>query len=729
MKKIQTLVSVGCAMAILATDAAAQMLEEVVVTARKREESLQETPISVMAFGGDDLAQQNVVDLQGLDVKLPNVAIGGAGGLGGTNAAFYVRGIGTSRNAVNQESAVALYVDDAYYGRSDGAILAVMDVAQIEVSRGPQGTLFGRSATAGAIRYITNKPNYEALEGKVEATLGSESKRDLKGVLNIPLSDTAAVRITAATLNQDGHVDGFFTGKDYGDVNTDMVRAYFGWQANDALEVLASIDYTRMDTNGGASILLDRNTATNPVVANEAALGFDIGTLPLGDFDTSFQTGDNFYDSENLGLGLVFNLALSDNLDFKSSTNWREVDIEGGYDTDGTHAILFDQTPFERDLEMFSQEFQLSGSTEMLNWVAGVFYYDEESSEQRLAGTGHTGNPFIGLTNTRITDPYEVESIAVFGQGTFSLSDNWSITAGLRYTRDDKSIVADELNVAGISKLAALGGAVDRDETWSAISGRLSLEWQATDDIFIFGSFARGFRAGGFNDRVRNNLPNNHFGITDFDEEILDMFELGMRSELFDNRLRLNLTAFYGEFTDMQITTLIPGTNRAVVTNAGESEIQGLEGEVIWAINDIFTLDGTFGIMDAEYTKLNAGVTGISLDSDFGRAPETSFSLGFEADFGAVVARVDYGWKDDFRLVEAPDAAALIQDSYGLLSANLRYQPEDAAWSITLFGTNLNDEEYLVSGLSLLGARQPGIAQGEPGRFREFGVTFAWEFE
>jgi iron complex outermembrane receptor protein len=726
MKKIFTMVPMVCAISMLTVDATAAQLEEVVVTARKREESLQETPISVMSFGGQALDSQNVADLKGLDMKLPNVAIGGSGGLGGTNAAFYVRGIGTSRNAVNQESAVALYVDDAYYGRSDGAILSVLDVASIEVLRGPQGTLFGRSATAGAMRYITNKPIYEELEGKIELNYGSENKKDLKGVLNVPLSDNTALRLTAATLNQDGHVDGFFTGKDYGDVNTDMVRGYFGWQASDTLEVLATADYTRMDNNGSPSILLDRNTTTNPVVAGEAALGFDIGTLPLGDFDTSYQTGNNFYESDNIGLGLVINWALNEQIDVKSSTNWREVDLEGGYDTDGTHAILFDQTPYERDLEMFSQELQLSGMTDSTNWIAGIFYYSEESSERRLAATGHPGNPFIGLTNTRFTAPYEVESFALFGQSTFDINEAWSVTAGMRYTKDDKSIVADELNVLGESKLA--DGPVERDESWSAFSGRISLEWQMAEDVFVFGSYARGFRAGGFNDRIRTNLPDAHFGITDFDEEILDMYELGVRSELFDNQLRLNLTAFYGEFTDMQITTLIPGSNRAVITNAGEAEISGIEGEFTWAINDNFALNGTLGLMDAEYTQLNANVVSVTKDSDFGRAPDLSYSLGLEADYDIIVARIDYGWKDDFGLVEAPDSAVIVQESYGLLSANVRYQPENTSWNISVYGTNLTDEEYLVSGISLLGNGEPGVAQGEPGRFREFGVKFGWEF-
>jgi iron complex outermembrane receptor protein len=700
-------------------NAAEFALEEVVVTARKREESLQETPISVMAFGGDSLEQQNVSNITAMDVKMPNVAIGGSGGLGGSNAAFYVRGIGTSRNAVNQESAVALYVDDGYYGRSDGALLSVMDVEKIEVSRGPQGTLFGRSATAGAIRYITAKPSDE-LEGKVQATLGSENRRDLKGMVNIPLSDEVALRLVGATLNQDGHVESAYDSTDYGDVNSDLVRAYLRWDASENVEVLLSADYTTMDTNGGASILLGVNPNA-PFVVGEAAAGFDATTLPTGDYDTSYQTAKNFNKTDNTGTNLTINWDLTEDIALKAATSYRDIDVEGAYDTDGTHASLFEQE-YERDITMFSQEFNLSGVSldGKLSWVTGLFYYDEKASDVRLVPTTVNSRD---RSNTRIVDPIEVQSWAVFGQGTYDLNDAWSVTLGLRYTEDEKEISANELNADGAEKVET----VNRSQTWDAITGRLSLEWQVQEDIFLFSSFARGFRSGGFNDRIRTNLPDNHFGITEFDEEILDMVEIGVRSELLDRRLRLNATAFFGEYTDMQLGSIIPGTNRTVVQNAGESEIKGIEAELMFALTETLTVDATFGYLDTEYVQLDDVVTAMTTDSDFPRAPELSFSIGLEADFDTLIARLDYGWKDDFRTVEA-DNDYVIQDAYGLLNLNLTYQPDNADWSLSVFGTNLTDEEYLVSGLNLDAGKPLGVIQGEPGRFREFGVKLDYQF-
>ncbi|NIB42988.1 TonB-dependent receptor [Pseudomaricurvus alkylphenolicus] len=692
-------------------------LEEVVVTARKRVESLQETPLSVMAMDEQALEQQNVADLKGLEMKMPNVAAGGSGGLGGSNAAFFVRGIGTDRNAVNQETAIALYVDDAYYGRTDGALLSVLDVAQVEVARGPQGTLFGRSATGGAIRYITQKPT-EEFEGKLQATLGSENRRDLKAVVNVPLNDNAAARLTAATLNQDGHVEGVFTGQDYGDVNSDLIRGYLRWDINESLELLFSADYTHMDTNGGASVILGVNEQA-PFVRGEAAVGFDATRLPTGDFEKSYSTGQNFYESDNTGANLTLNWALDDKLELKSSTSVRRIDIEGAYDTDGTDAVLFEQV-FERDIDMFSQEFQLSGAGEGLNWVAGLFYYREEASDVRDVLT--TTNS-VNRTSTRIVDPYEVESLAAFGQATLDLSERWSVTTGLRYTYDDKSIQANELRASGAPRVDQ---DVDNDDTWSALSGRVSLEFQAADDIFLFASAARGFRSGGFNDRIRTDLgPENNYGITSFDEESLDMFELGIRSELFDHRLRLNLTAFFGEYTDMQISSILPGTTRNVIQNVGESELSGIEGEFTFVLNDVLTVDGAVGYLDAEYTDIATENAAVGTDSDFARAPQWSYSIGLTAEWEAISARVDYGWKDDFRSV-IPDANFIQQDAYGLLSVNISYAPESEPWKLSLFGTNLTDEEYLVSGIAV--NNPVGMAQIEPGRFREFGVKFDWEF-
>ena len=718
---------------------ASAQVDEIIVTARKKAESLQKTPISVVAMSAEKLEAQSVGDLTNLDVKFPNVGIGGSGGLGGSNAAFFIRGIGADRNAVNQETAVALYVDDAYYGRTDGALLSVLDVEQIEISRGPQGTLFGRGATAGAIRYITKKPK-DFFEASLQGIAGSFSRVDVKAMINVPLGETAALRVSAASLNRDGHVIGAFTGRDYGNENSKLVRGALRWNLSDRLEVLASVDHTSLDNNGVAAVAVEVFSGAPFYAAEAAAVAtpFTGSAAQLSDFGTSYATGDNFLDSSNTGANFTLTYDISDNISFKSASTYRDINVKGAYDGDGMPFDLFEQN-FVRDITMYSQELQLSGDTENVDWLAGLFYYNENASDIREVGL--TSNAGPNRTGTRIINPYTVESYAAFGQATINLSEQFSVTGGIRYTQDDKSIAADELRGNGVSRLVGLadpnnpsqtlatGDFVTRSDSWNAISGRFSLEYQASDDMFLFGSFARGYRSGGFNDRIRTDTGTaNFYGVTPFDEETLDMFELGMRNEFWDNRARFNLTAFLGKYNNMQIPAILPGTTRTVVQNVGKSEIKGIEGELAFAVTDNFTLDGAFGVLDAKYTELNSTAARIAVttDSEFGRAPDFSYTVGATYENGPWMFRADYGWQDDYRLL-TPDANTIIQESYGLLSAKVSYGPKDARWKVSVFGTNIGDEDYAISGLKV--SNPLGFAAIQPGRPAELGVTLDLNFD
>ena len=714
------------------------ILEEVVVTARKRAENLQETPLSVMAFTGEDLEKQNINNITDLAIKMPNVNIGGSGGLGNSNADFNIRGLGNGRNAITREPAVALYIDDVYYGRSDGALLNVVDVERIEVLRGPQGTLFGRNATGGAIRYVTAKPAHE-FEGKAQLTGGSYSRIDFKGMVNLPLSEVAALRLSGAVLTRDGFIDNVAGGKDPGDINNKVLRGQFRWDATPDLEALATADYSKTKTNGAASILVGIVKATPPAPpfsrgppgagffpALEAiAAGLDASTIPLNDFENTRASAANFNNTESIGLGLTLTWDIGP-VTLKSVTAYRDIDIHLAYDTDGTFASLFEQNAM-RDLKMVSQEIQASGFAfdDRLDYVLGFFFYDEESSDIRDVRNGFNVS---GNTDTRVVDPTEVKSYAGFAQGTFDLTDRFSITGGLRITHDKKSIFADELR-NGVSRF----GSATNEDKWTRLTGRISGEYRVTDDIFVFTSFARGFRAGGIDDRIRNGRLNK--AILPYDEEILDTVEAGVRSELFDNKIRLNLTAFYGNLKDVQFSALVPNTAPplAITQNGAKADIQGLEGEFIYLVNEFISIDGSFGLLDAEYKKLDPGINAITLDSEFPRAPDFSYALGAEMDIpmsaGNIFARLDWGWKDSYWYTDSDSTAGEIaQDSYGLLSARLSYEPDNSNWRVIFFATNLTDKEYGLGGLDLRRGTPLGMAQVEPGRPREFGGTVEYRF-
>jgi iron complex outermembrane receptor protein len=715
--------TLGC-FAALATgplDASAQQTapveatrdDEIVVTARRREESLQSTPISVATLNAEQLETRNVANLVDLSISLPNVDIGGSGGLGSANGQFFIRGFGASRNAVTQEPAVALYVDDTYIARSDGALLDVVDVERVEVLRGPQGTLFGRNSTGGAVRYITRKPSNE-FETELHLAAGDFDRLDVRGLINIPITDNLAARITAASLQRDGHVvrpDGLVLG----DQNSDALRVYVRWAPTPSVEVLFNADYSTIDTNGPASVLIGYNPAQQFVV-QEANAGFAITSNMVGDYSRSFGTFANFLDSETIGYGVTVNWDLGTTT-LRSISSYRGSDVSLSYDTDASPASLFEQIS-DRDLKQFSQELQLSGQTfnQRLDWIAGIYYLDEDAFDFRPVRL--TANSTPNRSNTRIADA-STTSTAIFGQGTFHLTPAWAATLGVRRTRDEKAIDASELSATG-----ALVGAATNEATFEETTGLLSLEYQAMDDLFFYTSYSRGFRSGGFNDRIRTNIPNN--GITPYGSETLDSYEVGMRSDWFDHDLRFNLTYFYSTFEDIQLSSVVPGSAppRTLTDNAGEAEVQGIEGDFRARLGDSFSIDGSFAWLDAHYTSIAPGVTSATLNSEFGRAPEYSYAIGAQymtdlAHAGRVTARIDWGWKDDLRLTEG-DANDITQPAYGLLSSQLRYEAEDGRWSVALFGTNLTDEEYAIGGLDLVG--ELGIAQVEPGRPREWGI-------
>jgi iron complex outermembrane receptor protein len=697
-------------------------IEKIVVTSRKRVENIQETPLSVIAMGAETLEMQNVDNIVDLNTKLPNASIGGSGGLGGSNAVFSIRGLGSARNAVTQEQPVALYIDDAYYGRSDGALLSVLDVERIEVLRGPQGTLFGRNATGGAIRYITKKPG-DDFEAKVSVNVGSFNRVNIAGDVNLPISDTSSLKLTAANTTSDGYVKNKAGGKDPGNEDTSIFRAQFLTNPSDKVEILFTGDYSKTSTNGAPSVTL----AVNPnaaLVGQEAAAGFDATQVPVDDYFETYATGLNFFDSESFGGSLTINWEL-DNFDFLSSTNYRDLDISLAYDTDGTPASLFEQIAV-RDITMFSQEFRLSGSTdnEVIDWTAGVFYYKEEASDIRDVFTTMNARPLSASNNrgtTRIVNPVETTSIAIFGQLSWNITDRFSLTSGLRYTEDEKDIFASEISLASNTTTSATA-----NNTWNAVTGRLSAEYQAEDDIFLFASLSRGYRAGSFNDRIRSTLPNN--GIAPYDEEILDNLEAGIRSDLLDGILRLNLTAFYSDYQDLQLTSTVPNSVplRTLVVNSGDAKIKGLEGEIVWLATDNLRFDAAFGFLDFEFTKVGADVTQITINSEAARAPKFSYTIGaqynYELENAELQIRTDYGWKDDYKTI-VDESLQIVQESFGLLGLNVSYITEN--WKVSLYGRNLTGEEYAQGGIGFVesGGAQ-GFDQVEPGRPREFGISF-----
>ena len=694
-------------------------LKVIQVTARRITENLQETPVSVVSFGAESLETRNISDLTNLSAQVPGVNIGAGGGLGGNNSAFFIRGLGSNRNAVNQESAVALYVDDFYYGRSDGALLGVVDVENIEILRGPQGTLFGRNATAGAIRYITKKPEFGEIFSKIKVDFGTDNKRNITASTNQEVGDDTAISLLAASLNQDGFVENAI-GQELGEKGTNLFRGYLRTQATNDLEILAQVIYSKTDSNGGVSQALNIDPDSRKILS-----------LASGDWNKSLSILDAFLESENTALGLTFNYALNDNTDLKWVTTYSTVETKANFDFDGLGATFFDQKDLDRNTDSYSMELQLLGAEDDLNWMTGLFYYGEESDDYRLQGS-----------NVRQTVNHDLSSLGIFGQVGYALTDQFGITAGLRYTKDDKDAAYREGRVQGdgsilYNEIQADGSMIpasapvtgntifSNEDSWGSVSGKFALEYQSTEDLFFFASYSHGYRAGGINDRPRYNDVSINYGITTFDEETLDVFELGMRSEWMDNRLRLNLTYYFQDMKDLQFSFALGDTTARAVGNAAEAEVQGLEGEITFQVSENLILDSNFGLMDSEITSADAS-SSITVGDSLAQSPELKYNIGgtyyIVLDKADVSIRVDYSYQDE-TYSELVFSNRVIIEDHSLVGFNINYTPAHGEWNASVYGTNITDEEYFQ-----FATKAGPSTNGSPSRGAEYGVKFEYNF-
>ena len=668
-------------------------LEEIVVTARRREESIQDTPISIAAFGDGELEARGLRDLQSMVGYIPNVNIGSNGSWGSSGADYTIRGAGQGRNSVTLESGIGLYIDGVFIGRSEASLSKFGDVERVEVLRGPQGTLFGKNSSGGAISITTKKP-HDSFEAQVELGFGRFDRTELMARVNVPLADTVFSKFTVFNNDRDGSVirsDGL----DVGDTNEHGARAQFRFEPSSDLSIDVSVDYSDLDRNGPALVARDIDpTQIFPFLLGVLNPGvnppFDDRWVPDDPTQRTFGTGPTAHELESWGGSVEVNWNLGD-LDFKSITAYRGYDFLIAVDGDGTPVQMFHQMA-TRDFDQFSQEFQLSGQSfgEKLNWVAGLYYFTENPSEEREVNTRGIGS--FGRTEQFSYDQ-ETLSYAAYTQGTFAITDRLSATLGVRYSYDDK-----ELTLAEPSRFGDLS--ITGEEDFDSFTPRFDLQYQWTDEIMTYASYSEGFKGGGINDRI---IGVDGGGFTDlpFDDERSETFEIGFRSQLLDNRIRLNATIFQTTYTDLQQAFLIPdpaipGRNLVLTENVGEAEVDGAEIDVILALAPGFTVNASYGYMDTEITELNADALGpFALGDEIARSPENSYVLGaqYVADFsggGSLLFRLDYSWTDEFKF--GSDPVASVNPSSSLVNGQIRYDAEK--WSLALIGNNLTNEVY-----------------------------------
>ena len=707
------------------------MIEEVLVTARRREENLQDVPISISAYSAADLEAMSLTSLKELGQFTPNFSFFNHSSRGRSAGMLFIRGVGQTDPRIFWDPGVGLYVDGVYTGRMNGIDIDLMALERVEILRGPQGTLFGKNTIGGAVNVVTAKPTDEFL-GTAEITTGRYSRIDAKANINVPLvPGKLAAKFAGTTRNRDGYGQrlDFFTGEEVDEEgNEDSIsgRAIFNWTPSENVAVLFSIDDTKVREKAGAGKTVAINNTTTLAGLLNGFVDPQFGEAFLTDSDfTNYATGGNLNEFDTWGAALTVDWDLG-SLAVKSITSYREMDGRVEVEPDGTiYTMINSEQTVEQD--QFSQEFQLIGNSfdDRLEWVLGVYYFEESGTEENQLDVYRELSDFMEF-NKSFTRFYQIDnkSYAAFGQGTYALTDKLSLTAGLRYTSEEKEVGRQRAShVTGEETVPFASVAQD----WDAVSGRVGFEYQWNDDVMTYISAARGFKSGGMNGA---SVVDTDF--EPFDPEYIWTYEVGLRSDLLDQRLRFNASLFYSDYEDVQFTVRTTdemGAPIRIVDNAAKARIKGFEIEAVAEPASGLMLTAGVGYADAEYTKLEPGAP-ITEDTEFVATPKWTVTLSGQyaaplGDLGELIGRLDYIHKTKI-YHDTGNSPFLRQEGYALLNARLSFENAGGKWALSIFGTNLTDKHYTLAGTDLLG--NIGFVQVQYARPREWGVNLKYRF-
>lgn len=703
----------------------ATTLDRITVTARKREETLQEVPVAVTAFTPEVLDKLNIKDIGDLDAQVPNLTIYAARGSSST-ATAYIRGVGQADPLWGVDPGVGIYLDDVYIARPQGALLDVFDVGRIEVLRGPQGTLYGKNTIGGAIKYISRGLPTET-EGFAQISVGNYNQLDAKaaigGSIGGPDSGLRA-RVAVASMNRDGYGENRFSGQEVSDKEINSARFQLGAYAGDDFDVQFAVDW--MDDQSG--VRGAKMLAPNPLAP----------AYPPLDDPYDIRSGmRNINDTVMKGASATVNWRPNEDWAFKYVIAKRESDTETNIDFDTTPLTLVDVRAFYSDSQV-SHELQANyDGGGRARGVMGIYGFDGDAGGQVL---NHFFNPLgaITLTNPLYGDTQGVvntSSIAFYTDWTFDLTDKLKLDVGARYTDEDKHAIALNRFYTDLSYSTAWGTAANFDKTvnFKNVSPKISLDYQVTPDIMVYGLASRGFKSGGYN--IRANTTAVPRSGEPFDDEQVDSFEVGSKMAFFDQRLFLNLAAFHNVYKDIQLSVFtsytLPNGSQSFFgdfTNAGKGTVNGAEIEYQWLPNEHWLISGNLAWLDAKYDEFITSGVNVADSQRFTNAPEFSGALNVEwrtplANGGNLSARVGYSYQSE--VWPTTDLSpAIKQDGYGLVGAGVIWKVNDS-WQLSLQGSNLADEEYRTTGYNIAAY---GVLTGFYGPPRQYTLTARYDF-
>lgn len=725
----------GLALAIGSSPAAAEV-DEILVTAQRREESLQDVPVAVSAFTVDQIANRQIDVVKDIGQNVPNLQTYTVTA-GAEAIQIHSRGASVQNPGFNlSESPVGVYVDDIYYGRLASVNLDLLDVERIEVLRGPQGTLYGRNTIAGAVKIVTRTPGDESwLTGSIG--IGNYETTKIGVSLGGPIEEGSLAGSLAAVYDKrnKGWMDNGTTGEEPGEYDNKAARAKLHWYGTSSFDATLTAwvaDVENDGYNGIPYVPFDNTGSPSP--------GFDpapANSVPQGGFYETFSApGVNYGESQQGGANLHLSFDFG-GVTLRSISSFASVDTKFGFDLAGGGAD-FAPVPdlqfglrirSDSNFDQWSQELQLLGTAGSLNWQLGGYYLNEDGDQQfsgTIPGSAFPGDPVSAVPDFNEAINNETDSYAVYGQATYQVTDALSVTGGLRWTKDEKEysddcaggFCADDSDpfpgdpdfpgpTPGVASVAL-------DNDWDETTYKLGADYQLSDDQLLYASYSTGFQAGGYRSLCFGNLRSSCGG-TAFDPQTVDSYELGWKSDLADNTLRLNVAAFYAMYDDIQQIV----TNNAggfPIDNIGEVDVYGLELEVTWTPISDLNVYANVGIQESDFGDVNplsppGGLGDSCLDDpvppcatptdELPSNPAWQAKVGFdytiplqrglEFFYGLDIFHSDDYFSESRNLVEIED--------YTRLNGFLGLGADDRQWQVMLAAKNITDEEDNVSGI------------------------------
>lgn len=717
------------------------LIEEVIVTATKRAQSLQDTPVTVNAFTADTIQEAGINNASDLAVMTPALSINV--NTSPFNARMTIRGVGTAQTDPALEPSVGLFVDDVYIGRTGLGMSDLTDIERIEVLQGPQGTLYGKNTNAGAISVITKKPNLDEFEGHIEASAGNYSMGRLTASASGPLTDGLAYRLSGSINQRDGYYDNS-AGDDLNDADDWNLQGKLYWEATDSLSLMLSGSHVERDTTccGADAVQTD---VVNAALVDQ---GFSPDKNDPYDYKVATDIDSRFeMESDLLSVTIDYSAAFGE---IKSITAWNDYDYTVNTDPDRSELDVLALVDDEFAGDSLSQELRLTSSIgSTFDYQLGLFYY-EQTTER-----GGTGEPFVIVgedfipvgaqqdlpfpvpinflvqpgDNLVVDFKQETETIALFGQATWHIGDAWHITGGLRWTDEEKesdlfsqtNSTAISNDILGASFLDSVSTPIDAtlDRSSDNVDWLIRASFDLSNDTMLFASAATGTKSGGFNS-VNGNPEQREFD----DEETLS-YELGIKTTLLDSRLRINATAFSSTIDDFQSQQQLETGLGTFVSNDAEVETAGVDFQLEAAPLPMLTLSAGFLYMD-KYEITEGPNKGSDLPFTADLSANLAATVVFPLGDGGIYWRTDYSYMDDHSTNVAPSSRLADKDidDRNLLNMKLGWRNDN--WNVSIWGRNLTDDDYATQTL------EPFLITGMDAYFlsepRTYGATLRYDF-